>query len=134
MQYLTAVCNRPEATSDVISGRFVGPVVPDKSVKFGDPRLNLSRDITPEAVLGGIFDVFCCNFRPEVVSDVVSGANVGQVGMDVHAKFCDSGSNGSQDIRLPHIVTNDDDDGHHIRAKHLNPFCLKKCLQWCYSL
>ena len=30
-----------EATSDVISRRFVGPVVPEDPVKFGDLRLNL---------------------------------------------------------------------------------------------
>ena len=47
-------------------------------------------------------------FRPEVVSDVMSGGNVGQVGMDVPVKFGDSISNPSPDIRLPHVVTNDD--------------------------
>ena len=33
------------------------------------------------------------SFRPEVVSDVVSGANLGQVALDVSVKFCDSSSN-----------------------------------------
>ena len=41
------------ATSNVISGKFVGPAVPDKHVKFGD-----SREIPPEAVGGGIVDGF----------------------------------------------------------------------------
>ena len=49
-QYFMAFCSRPEATSDVISGRFVWPLIPDKRVKFGYPRINLSREITPEAV------------------------------------------------------------------------------------
>ena len=49
---------RPEMASDVISGRFVGPVAPDNRVKFGDPRLKLSREIPPEAVSRGIFDCF----------------------------------------------------------------------------
>ena len=43
---------------DVLSGRFAGPFVPGKSVKFRGPRLNLSREIPPEAVEGGIFDGF----------------------------------------------------------------------------
>ena len=33
---------RPEAASDVISGSFVGPTVPDKCVQFRDHRLNRS--------------------------------------------------------------------------------------------
>ena len=43
--------------------------------------------------------VFRCGFRPEVVGDVIFGANVGQVGMDVPVKFGDSISNGSRDIQ-----------------------------------
>ena len=35
---------------DVISGIFVGPVITDRCVKFGDLRLNLSREIPSEAV------------------------------------------------------------------------------------
>ena len=50
VQYLTAFCSRPEVMSDVISGGFVGPVVPDNRVKFGDPGFNRSREIPPEAV------------------------------------------------------------------------------------
>ena len=49
-QYLIAFCRRPEVTSDVISGKFLGAVVPDNLVKFCDPRLNRSREIPPEAV------------------------------------------------------------------------------------
>ena len=47
-----------EVMSDVVSCIFVGPVVPDKPVKSGDPRLNRSREIPPEATRGGIFDGF----------------------------------------------------------------------------
>ena len=32
------------------TSRFVGPVISDKGLKLGDPRLNLSREIPPEAV------------------------------------------------------------------------------------
>ena len=39
-----------EATGNVMSVRFQGSVVPDRHVKFGCPRLDLSRDIPPEAV------------------------------------------------------------------------------------
>ena len=56
VQNLIAFCSRPEVTCDVISGSFVGPVVPDNRVKFGDARLNCSQEIPPEAVYGGIFD------------------------------------------------------------------------------
>ena len=50
-----------EPASEVISGRFVRPIVPivpDKHAKFGDPRINRSREILSEAVGGGIFDGF----------------------------------------------------------------------------
>ena len=67
-------------------------------MKFGDHRLNLSREISPEAVWGGIFDVFCGSFRLEVDTEVISGENVEQVGMNVPVKFGDSGSNRSRDI------------------------------------
>ena len=56
VQYLVAFCSRPEAVSDVTSGRFVGPMVPDKRVKFRYPRLNHSREIPPDAV--AVFDGF----------------------------------------------------------------------------
>ena len=49
VQYLFAFYSRPEATSDVISDTFVGPVISDNRVKFGDPRINLSREIPPDA-------------------------------------------------------------------------------------
>ena len=53
---------------------FVGPVVPDKPVKFGDPRLKRFQEIPLETVQRGTFDgFFRDNFRPEVVSDVISG-------------------------------------------------------------
>ena len=44
------------AASDVISGWFVTPIVPNKCVKFRDPCTNRSREIPPEAVGGGVFD------------------------------------------------------------------------------
>ena len=62
---------------------------------------------------------FCC--RPEATSNVISGADVGQVGVDVgpqktignsrrgyRFKLGDFRSNNSRDIRLPHFVANDD--------------------------
>ena len=51
--------------------------------------------------------LLCDNFRPEVASDVVSGVDEEQFGMNVHVKFVDFRSNRSRDIRLPHFVTND---------------------------
>ena len=82
-----------EAAGDVMYGRIVRPIgreswcftalqqlrFHDKCVKFGDPRLNHSRTIPPEAIACGILNVFCINFRQKVVSDVISGAAVGHV-------------------------------------------------------
>ena len=78
VQYLIAFCSRPEAASDVISGRFVRLAVPDKYVKFHGRRLNRSREIPPNAVGCGIYDRFL-NFdkcQREIVSDVISGVDV----------------------------------------------------------
>ena len=98
VQYLIAFCGRLEAASDVTSGAFVGAIVLHKRLKLGGPRTYISREITPEAVRGGIFEVFHDNFRPEVDSDVISGADVDPIGMDVPEKFGASRSNSSRDI------------------------------------
>ena len=70
--------------------------------------------------------LLCDNFRPEAASDVISGVDVEQVGMNVHIKFGESRSNRFRDIRLRQFVTNDDNDdngaGHHIRAKRRKAF------------
>ena len=76
VQYLIAFYNRPEAASDVISGRFVRLAIPDKCVKFHNPRLNRSLEIWPIAVRGDIFDRFFPKCRLEVVGDVISGMAV----------------------------------------------------------
>ena len=41
------------------------------------------------------------NFQPVVVNDVISGADVELVGMDVRVKYGYSGSHGSGDILEP---------------------------------
>ena len=70
--------------------------------------------------------LLCDNFRPKVRSDVTSGVDVEQGGMNVHPNFGDFRSNRSRDIRLPHFVlTTPAYVGHHIRAKRLKAFCLK---------
>ena len=92
-QYLIAFYSRLETTSGVLSIRFVGPVVADNCVKFGDPRLNLSREIHLKPSSDEAFSTEVDN------SDVISGAYVGQFGMDVPVKFRDSSSIASQDIR-----------------------------------
>ena len=63
--------------SDVIPSSFVQPVVPDNHVKFGDHRLNRSEEIPLKPSEAAFSTVFCCGFRPEVVSDVISCADVG---------------------------------------------------------
>ena len=70
-------------------------IIPDKSVKLDDPRLNLSGEIQPKAVVGGIFDFFRDHFRPEETSDVVFSLTIMWVGMDVSVKFGDSRSSRS---------------------------------------
>ena len=63
-------------------------IVPNKPVKFREPRLNRSREIPLEAVRCGIFDgFFRVNFRPEVVSDVISSVVLDSNGMKVRVKF-----------------------------------------------
>ena len=47
--YLVTFCSRLEAPSDVLWSVCVGLVIPDKRLKFGDPRLNPSREIPSEA-------------------------------------------------------------------------------------
>ena len=42
VQYLVAFCSRPEASGDVLSGRFGRLIVHDKSVKSSDPCSNHS--------------------------------------------------------------------------------------------
>ena len=58
MQYLIASYSRPEADSDVVSGRFVGPVVLDKCVKFGGPRLNRLVKFHPKPSEAAFFTFF----------------------------------------------------------------------------
>ena len=84
----------------------MGQVVPDNRVKFGDPRIKLSRKIPHEAVSCGIFDRFLNvdNFQPEVHSDVLSGMVVDPTGMKVPVNFGVSRSKCSRDIRLPRFV------------------------------
>ena len=62
-----------KAASDVVSGRFVKPIVPDMFVQFRDPRIKRSRELPSEPVGSDILDgFFHDNFRPEVASDVLS--------------------------------------------------------------
>ena len=72
--------------------------LPDKSVKFHDPCLNCSQEITAKDVGGNIFYGFRNYLQLEVVSDIISSVHEEQVGMDVHAKFGDFRSNPSRDI------------------------------------
>ena len=58
--------------------------------------------IRPKAVGAGIFDILS-----ELKCDVISGADVQQVGVDALVKLRDSRSNYSRDIRLSHFVTDE---------------------------
>ena len=69
-----------------MSGKFVRPVVPDKFVKFRDPRLNHSGEILPKAIGGGIFDRF---YRDNFQLTSWHGISKQYVGVDAHVKFGD---------------------------------------------
>ena len=58
LQYLITFCSRPEAACSVISGQCVVSVALGKPAKFHDPILNRSREMPPEADVGGIFRLF----------------------------------------------------------------------------
>ena len=68
-------------------------------------------------------------------SDVISGVVVEQAGVKVCVKIGDFGSNRCRDIRLPHFVTNNDneDDAGRLTldngAKRLMAFRLKCCFR-----
>ena len=75
VQYLVAFSSWPKAATDVISGKFLRPIIADKWIKLRDSYLNRSQENPPEAVGGGFFDSFFRdNFWPEVASEVGSGA------------------------------------------------------------
>ena len=109
VQYLIAFCSRAETASDVLSDKFEAPVVSDKLVEFRGPCLNRSWEIPREAIGGGTFDVFFRdNFRPEIVSDVISSVAQEWAGMGVPVKFGDSMSKRFQDIWDAHFVMGDE--------------------------
>ena len=75
VQYLTPFCSRPETASDFEVGRFVGPIVPNKRVKYRDPHLNHEK-FHPKQ-LGVHFRRFVhANFQLEVVIDLISSVAV----------------------------------------------------------
>ena len=68
------------------------------------------------------------NCQPEVDSDVISGVAVDPRSVKIHVKVGDSRSNRSRDVRLPHFVTNDDNDDVNRRTllgQTPRVFCLK---------
>ena len=70
VQYVIALCSQSEATSDVISDRFVRMYVPNKCVKFRDPRLKRSPEIRSDAARGDSFsNIHKC--QQSIVSGVV---------------------------------------------------------------
>ena len=103
-QYLIAFCSRPGGASDrdIVSGRFVGPIIPDKRAKFHDPRLNRSGQIQPKAAGCRIYGRFWNfdNCRPKGDGDVISGEALDYVVMDVPAQVGDSRLNRCRIILL----------------------------------
>ena len=80
VQYLNGFCNRPEAASDVVSARFVRPIVSDKCVKFRDPGFKpFLRNSTRSHQSRYFQHFFCNNFRLKVISGVISSVAVGRV-------------------------------------------------------
>ena len=72
--------------------------------KFGDPSLNRSRNIPPEAAGSERYfrRLFHYNFRPEVDSDVIS-----VLGVDLRVQFVDFRSNGARYMRGTGFVLNE---------------------------
>ena len=99
----------------------------DVHAAFGDSGLNSDHIIglcPSRPVLSITFMQYLIAFysRLEETSDVISGANVGHVGVDAPVKFGNYKSNCSRDIRLPHFVTNDHDgDASICRSFHNKP-------------
>ena len=48
VQYLIVFFSRPEATSDVVSGMLVRPIVPNKHAKFGGSHLTILERSDPK--------------------------------------------------------------------------------------
>ena len=65
--------------------------------------------------------VFHDNFRPEVVNDIISSVTIEYVDVDVRAKFGDSRSNRSRDIRVAHFLMDDDERTTVTLAKNAQP-------------
>ena len=76
VQYLIAFCSRLAAASDVISVMSVGPIVPDKWLKFVIVAETILEKLHPKLSEAAYSTVFCGNFRPQVISDVISGGTV----------------------------------------------------------
>ena len=92
--------SRKGLADDVISDRFVGPLVLDKRVKFHYPSSNRSREILWKPSAAAFSTVSLYNFRPEAdIARVISGMAIDNVGVDVPVIFGDSRSNGFRDIR-----------------------------------
>ena len=83
MQYLVALCNRPEGASDVISGRFMRQIVLAKC----EESETFSRNSAEAADSGYFRHFFRYNFQLRVENDVLSGVAINYAGMDVHVKI-----------------------------------------------
>ena len=96
MQYSIIFYSRLQADANVISSTFVRDTVPDNVVNYRDPGLNRSREHRLQVVGDGTFHV---NFRPEIAGDVISGAVLEKIGVDI----CVQGhhQNGDQSARRP---------------------------------
>ena len=88
MQHLVAFCNRPEGASDVISGRIAWPREVCKIWSSSpEPFSRNSARSRQKQYFGQCFRYY---FRPEVCNDVISGAAIDYVGMDVLVNVGDS--------------------------------------------
>ena len=96
MQYSFAFGSRLEATSDVMSRRFVSMIVPDNIVILVK---TVREKFDPKPSEAAFLSFFRDNFRPEVASDIISGLSVDEVGLDVFVKFGDSRSSPSRNSR-----------------------------------
>ena len=97
---------RKEGAHDLISGRFVWQIVLETCEIWSSSPEPFSRN-SAQSCRKYFRQFFRHNFRPAADNGVISSVAIDYVGLDVHVKFCDSRSNGSQAIRGADFVSSE---------------------------
>ena len=73
---MAAVFSPSEADSDIIFDRFVGPAVPDKRVKFRDPRLTVLEKCDPKSSATAFSAIFRLQYVHSFVRHEISPSKI----------------------------------------------------------